>query len=75
VTEWAPYFSRGPLRVRETSCCGIYEWASEGGQYFVLRRTGDDYEESGRGRYGEARPVWARLLSDHVCARSRPLRR
>jgi hypothetical protein len=68
VTAWTPYRSRGPLRIRETSCCGVLEWCSEGGQYFVLRYTRPrGYEEAGRGRYGEARQVWDRLVREHWC--------
>jgi hypothetical protein len=69
VTAWEPYRARGPLRVRETSCCGSYELCSEGGQYFVLRFVEGRHEEAGRGRYGEARQVWVRLVREHRCPR------
>jgi hypothetical protein len=52
--------------VTETSCCGEYEWASEAGQYFVLREARDGgYEEIGRGLYANARRVWNELISAH----------
>jgi uncharacterized protein YutD len=37
-------------RVHEASCCGLFEWCSEGGQYFVLRHVDGRYEEARRGR-------------------------
>jgi hypothetical protein len=63
---WEPYVSHGRVRVIETSCCGAYEWACEGGQYLVLR---DDrhggHQEAGRGRYVDARLVWHELILEH----------
>jgi hypothetical protein len=76
IEMWELYRSRGLLRVRETSCCGLYEWASEGGVFFVLRYVkGVGYQETGRGRYRDAREVWARLIAEHACFQSKPLRR
>lgn len=62
--EWEPHRPRSTrVRVIETSCCGLYEWCGEGGQYYVLRRTADGHEEAGRGLYREAREVWTALVS------------
>jgi hypothetical protein len=56
----------GRVRVTETSCCGAYEWACQGGQFLILRQGRDDrYEETARGSYGEARAVWDRLVQHH----------
>ncbi|MEU8356305.1 hypothetical protein AB0C27_09855 [Nonomuraea sp. NPDC048882] len=52
--EWEPYTPGSVLRVTHTSCCGLYEFASGGGTFFVLRHTGDGYEETGRGRHRKA---------------------
>lgn len=52
-------------RVTETSCCGIYEWCSEGGRYFVLRQGEGGYEETGRGLHADARPIWDSLVQGH----------
>lgn len=64
---WEPYFSHGHERVTETSCCGAYEWVSSGGEYVILRRTpgGRGYQETGRGRYVDARLVWHELMLAH----------
>lgn len=68
MNEWEPYIPRGPqMRIAETSCCGEYELASEGGQYLVLRRTAGVYEETGRGRYVYATALYILLTSWHVC--------
>jgi hypothetical protein len=64
--RWEPYRTVGSLlRVSHISCCGLYEWASEGGQFFVLRRIGDRYEETGRGLYRQARAVYIALAEHH----------
>ncbi|MEO3884356.1 hypothetical protein [Nonomuraea sp. B5E05] len=66
MRHWEPYAPRTPrLRVHETSCCGEYDLASEGGQYFVLRWNGDHYEETSRGRYGHAVKVWLEVTATH----------
>jgi hypothetical protein len=64
---WVPYQPIGNLlRVSHTSCCGRFEWASEGGQFFVLRSTsGGGYEETGRGRYRQAMDVYIALAERH----------
>jgi hypothetical protein len=36
------------IRVTETSCCGAYNWACQGGQFLVLRDTENGYEENRR---------------------------
>lgn len=71
---WEPYLRpRGDhIRIKETSCCGVYEWASQGGQFFVLRAAyPEGYEEAGRGCYKQAREVWVMLIADfkkrHKC--------
>jgi hypothetical protein len=64
--HWEPYIPRSPrLRVHRTSCCGEYELGSEGGQYFVLRRNGDGYDETGRGRQARAAELWLELADGH----------
>ncbi|MBT2232781.1 hypothetical protein [Nonomuraea sp. NEAU-A123] len=64
--RWVPYRTVGSqLRVSHTSCCGLWEWASEGGQFFVLRRTGDCYEETGRGLYRQALDIYIALAEAH----------
>ncbi|GAB2955978.1 hypothetical protein ACFMQL_00680 [Nonomuraea fastidiosa] len=66
--HWEPHIpcSNRPVRVTETSCCGEYEWCCEAGQFFVLRHTDDNgYEETGRGRYLQARQVWNSLVKAH----------
>ncbi|MGW7484408.1 hypothetical protein ACWGH8_38225 [Nonomuraea muscovyensis] len=65
MQEWEPYVQYGMLRVRETSCCGEYEWCCEGGLYFVLRHNGEGYEATPRRRYADARPVWEALIRTH----------
>lgn len=65
MDEWEPYVGRARLRVTETSCCGEYEWCCEGGQFLILRHNGQHYEETARGRYATARPVWEALIRDH----------
>ncbi|MFG6193390.1 hypothetical protein [Nonomuraea sp. JJY05] len=65
---WTPYAtSGGTLRVRHTSCCGRYELASEGGQFFVLRQAErGGYEETGRGRtYRGAVRTYVALVIEH----------
>lgn len=63
--SWVPFEPVGTVRIRETSCCGIYEWASQGGIFFVLQRTVDGSLEIGRGQYRFARQEWDRLLQEH----------
>lgn len=65
---WEPFQSDrcDHLRVTETSCCGIYEWAGQGGLFFVLRYNGQGYEETGRGLYRNARVVWDDLVHAHA---------
>ncbi|MFI7452399.1 hypothetical protein ACIBQX_33235 [Nonomuraea sp. NPDC049714] len=68
VPAWEPY-RRPPkdrIRITETSCCGAYEWACRGGQFLILRQTTTGrYEETARGLYRHARPVWQALLVLH----------
>lgn len=68
MPTWEPHIRRSPrpVRVTEHSCCNVYEWCSEAGQYFVLRRAGDGYEETGRGIYASARQVWQVLIEEHA---------
>ncbi|WP_113699203.1 hypothetical protein [Nonomuraea lactucae] len=64
MVAWEPHNPRrGRLRVTETSCCGAYEWACQGGQYMVLRKSGT--EEAGRGPYRRARELWEDLVEEH----------
>ncbi|GAA2205762.1 hypothetical protein GCM10009850_012200 [Nonomuraea monospora] len=67
--QWQPHQPHTAVtRVIETSCCGALEWCSEGGRFLVLRRCGDHgHEETGRGRYPDARRVWNALLAAHAC--------
>ncbi|MGI5285222.1 hypothetical protein ACQEVF_18065 [Nonomuraea polychroma] len=70
--NWRPYAPRAArLRIHATSCCGEYELAAEGGEYFVLRWTGgsDKQEETGRGVYAHALEAWSALASQHRCSR------
>ncbi|UBU16447.1 hypothetical protein [Nonomuraea gerenzanensis] len=64
------------LRVRHTSCCGLYEFASGGGVFFVLRRSGDRYEETNRGRYRQALNTYIALVkrhhAEHLSRKERP---
>lgn len=53
------------VRVGETSCCGAYEWVCQGGEFLVLRPAEHGYEETGRGRYSQARLVWIALVDEH----------
>lgn len=65
---WEPYLRppKDRLRITETSCCGAYEWACQGGEFLILRRTStDQYEETARGLYAPARQVWQALLALH----------
>ncbi|MEU4576868.1 hypothetical protein [Nonomuraea sp. NPDC023979] len=64
-TTWIPFVPAGTVRIRETSCCGIYEWASQGGLFFVLQRTADGLLETARGQYRFARQKWDHLLEEH----------
>ncbi|MDX3101696.1 hypothetical protein PW035_12715 [Nonomuraea angiospora] len=45
--------------------CGRYEWASEDGLFFVLRRTGNRYEETGRGLYRQTLDIYIVLAEAH----------
>ncbi|WP_433435392.1 hypothetical protein [Nonomuraea sp. CA-141351] len=65
--KWMPYVSHGGiLRIGDTSCCGRYELASEGGQFFVLRHTDDGYEETGRGRaHPKVVEIYTALVIEH----------
>ncbi|TYB55105.1 hypothetical protein FXF51_46445 [Nonomuraea sp. PA05] len=50
----------------------MLEWASQGGQFLVLRAgSSGRYEEIGRGRYNHARAVWMALMvafeNEHRC--------
>lgn len=72
--RWEPYLRprKDHIRVTETSCCGVYEWASQGGQFLILRAVkSGGYEEAGRGRYKDARELWLMLIAvfkeEHVC--------
>ncbi|TMR89126.1 hypothetical protein [Nonomuraea basaltis] len=69
--RWGPYIPRCLRpRVCKTSCCGEFELASEGGQYLVLRPTGDGgYEETARGLYARAAQAYADLAFRHRCGR------
>ena len=72
MSEWEPHIPYGPFQVTETSCCGEYEWCSEGGKFLILRFNGEHYEETGRGRYLDARPVWEGLLKRHHRCKQEP---
>ncbi|MEQ4723748.1 hypothetical protein [Nonomuraea sp. B19D2] len=66
---WEPYTSgRGAvLRVRDTSCCGVYDLASEGGQYLILRKDGKEgYEETARGVHANAVAAYIALVQKHL---------
>jgi hypothetical protein len=67
---WEPYQRppRDQIRIRETSCCGAYEWAGQGGHFLILRSAGRPgrYEETARGLYRQAREVWEALLAFHA---------
>ncbi|NBE95518.1 hypothetical protein FE391_20735 [Nonomuraea sp. KC401] len=67
--QWEPYRRRprDRIRITETSCCGAYEWAAQGGLFLILRPTARPgrYEEAGRGLYRQARMVWEALLTYH----------
>ena len=57
---WEPYLRprRYHIRITETSCCGVYEWASQGEQLLFLRAAHPEgYEETGRGCYKHAREI------------------
>ncbi|MER6947078.1 hypothetical protein ABT294_23875 [Nonomuraea sp. NPDC000554] len=64
--KWERFKRQGErLRVTETSCCGEYEWACQGGLFLVLRHGERGYEEAGRGTYRQARGVWDDLVLAH----------
>ena len=55
------------MRITETSCCGAYEWACQGGQFLILRaKQPEGYQETGRGPYRQARSIWLTLLTEHA---------
>ncbi|MFF0771850.1 hypothetical protein ACFYUK_23400 [Nonomuraea wenchangensis] len=66
---WVPHVPPGGdvVRVRHTACCGAFELASLGGQYFVLRpaEVPGEYEETARGRYIMAVAAYVALLKQH----------
>lgn len=63
---WEPHTPHvGHVRVHETSCCDEYQFASEAGVYFVLRWTGDGYEETGRGSYAATARTRLELTQHH----------
>ncbi|MFC5814135.1 hypothetical protein [Nonomuraea harbinensis] len=66
---WEPHVLPGGdvVRVRHTACCGAFELASLGGQYFVLRpaEVTGEYEETARGRYITAVAAYVALLKQH----------
>ncbi|PRX61440.1 hypothetical protein B0I32_115295 [Nonomuraea fuscirosea] len=68
--QWEPYRRRprDRIRIRETSCCGAYEWAAQGGLFLILRSAARPgrYEETGRGLYRQAREVWEALQNYHA---------
>lgn len=72
MTAWEPFQSKRSdrIRVKETSCCGAYEWVCQGGLFLVLRHTGRGYEETGRGLYRQARAVWDDLVLAHARSHS-----
>lgn len=58
--------ARDRLRITETSCCGAYEWACQGGQFLILRAKDiKGFEETGRGLHKQARLVWDALVAEH----------
>ncbi|GAA3243373.1 hypothetical protein GCM10020216_070650 [Nonomuraea helvata] len=66
--RWEPYQRppRDRIRITETSCCGAYEWACQGGQFLILRsQEPGRYEEAARGLYRQARQIWQALLVLH----------
>ncbi|MEV0306556.1 hypothetical protein [Nonomuraea fuscirosea] len=71
--EWVPYTPVGSaLRVTHTSCCGLLEFASEGGAFFVLRRIcGGRDEETGRGHYRQAFDIYVALAEAHQAEHQR----
>jgi hypothetical protein len=74
VITWEPFRAEGSrLRITETSCCGVYEWACQGGQYLVLRGAENGYEETGRGIHSQARQVWNQLAFQHQFKERAPL--
>ncbi|MGI5286657.1 hypothetical protein ACQEVF_25415 [Nonomuraea polychroma] len=71
MPDWSPWHPRAArLRVHQTSCCGEYELAAEGGQYFVLRQAeGGSYVETARGAYAHAAQTYVDLTAQHRCRR------
>lgn len=65
---WEPYTRSDRIRITETSCCGAYEWACQGGQFLILRFAGPGYEETARGLYRQAREAWEDLVHAHASA-------
>ncbi|GAA1772569.1 hypothetical protein GCM10009734_96810 [Nonomuraea bangladeshensis] len=69
VSRWVPYqrLTGKSARIRDVCCCDAYEFACEGGHYLILRRNGLGHlEETGRGRYAQARKIWDQLLIEHA---------
>jgi len=68
VPRWEPYQRpRDRIRITETSCCGAYEWACQGGEFLILRaKRPKGYEETGRGLNQQARSIWVALLAEHA---------
>ncbi|GAA1681064.1 hypothetical protein GCM10009733_092250 [Nonomuraea maheshkhaliensis] len=77
VFEWVPYTPIGSaLRITHTSCCGRYEFACEGGRFFVLRPVaGGSYEETGRGLYRHALTIYTALVEHHRAEHRHRVRR
>ncbi|NRQ39808.1 hypothetical protein HII36_49470 [Nonomuraea sp. NN258] len=61
--------TRPRLRTIDTSCCGEYELACEGGEYLVLRWTGEGekQQEAARGVFPHAKAVFNELSLGHHC--------
>ncbi|SEN11422.1 hypothetical protein [Nonomuraea pusilla] len=58
--------ARDRIRIIETSCCGAYEWACQGGQFLILRaKDPEGFEETGRGLHKQARLIWDALIAEH----------
>lgn len=58
--------ARDRIRITETSCCGAYEWACQGGQFLIhCGQTPEGFEETGRGLHKQARLIWDALVAEH----------
>jgi len=63
---WNPHTPHiGRVHVHQISCCDEYQFASEAGVYFLLRRTEDGYEETARGPYALTARIWLELTQHH----------